>query len=186
MYCENCGNKINKDAKFCSTCGKSVSHIEIKPTPAKKSDEEKNIEEIFKNKITKLKEYDLLPARETNNWEQGVFIGKAESNFCVNLPRDYDINRDVRLENVNAFCIKNTDHFFTVSGWEIPMVLKEKTASRLENFRESKNRYSDLIFSNLESQGIKFSKNDMTFLILGIDGFWWCRTMFSYKMEKYY
>ena len=24
----------------------------------------------------------------------------------------------------------------------------------------------------------------MTFLILGIDGFWWCRTMFSYKMDS--
>ncbi len=28
MYCENCGNKLNENEKFCSNCGKSVKIIE--------------------------------------------------------------------------------------------------------------------------------------------------------------
>lgn len=51
MYCKNCGNKINDDAKFCTKCGTETDRQVIKPRSSIKTSGNKEKHKSYKNII---------------------------------------------------------------------------------------------------------------------------------------
>lgn len=129
-----------------------------------------------------LEKNNFLPIEERQGWIEGVYVGKENDKFLIDLPKNYTYNHDFRLQGTNSFVIKNEKFTFTIIGEEVQKSF-HLHENEQDNFENSIKEYLDKVFVFLKSNGIEKPENLKLYKV-ETEKYSWYRANYSYEMSN--